>query len=262
MSVIFPRLHPVTVACWAVLYLICVLYDDPNSGQDVVHAIAPLVALGGAALIGGAMVGSKVIGGIQKARENKAAIRRFLASPEYKALNSAQKKAALRQKLNQYGLSEAAKRRMTEEAGMQYTAMVGKTEADLQAGKADPTQMAQKRELVDRIRGGAEDVATKTRAAAETQSNVVASKQQAADLNLMKSAAALRQGVETGKAAAANQMTDAVVGGIQDVGTLGMNVLTAGAGAAGDPRTTASGVYQNMGQTGTATKPAAGMGGQ
>ncbi len=91
---------------------------------------------------------------------------------------------------------------------------------------------------------------------------MVASKQQAADLNLMKSAAALRQGVETGKAAAANQQTDAIGSGIQGVGSLGMNVLSAGAGAAGDPRTTASEAYKGMGQTATATKPAAGMGGQ
>lgn len=254
MQTLFPRPHPVTVALLFIAFVICELFGGDGSGE-ILYALPPAAIIGAGALIGGGMVASNVIGGIRQSRENKAAIRRFMKSPEYKALSTEQKRAALRAKLDQYGLSKAAKRRLAQEAGFQYTAMVGKTEADLQAGSADPTKMAQKRELVDKIREGAEDVSVKSTAAAEQQSGVLAQQQKAQDLGTIKSAAALRQSVESGKAAAANQATQAVVGGIQQAGSIALPLLATAASQPG-PRSAAAGV--SMPATAPATQPAVG----
>ena len=253
MQTLFPRLHPVTIALLFIAFVICELFGG-DSGGGITYAVVPAI-IGAGALIGGGMVASNIIGGIKQARENRAAIRRFMKSPEYKALSSEQRRAALRSKMDNYGMSNAAKRKLAQEAGFQYTAMVGKTEADLQAGSADPTKMAQKRELVEKISEGGKDVAVKSTAAAEQQSGAVAQQQKAQDLGTIKSAAALRQSVESGKAAAANQATQAVVGGIQQAGQIAMPLLATAASQPG-PRTSAAGV--NMGATAPATQPAAG----
>jgi len=115
--------------------------------------------------------------------------------------------------------------------------------------------MAQKRELVEKIREGGKDVAVKSTAAAEQQSGVIAQQQEARDLDVIKSAAATRQGIETGKAAAANQATQAVVGGITQAGSVALPLLATAASQPG-PRTAAAGV--SMPATTPATQPAVG----
>jgi hypothetical protein len=115
--------------------------------------------------------------------------------------------------------------------------------------------MAQQQALVRDIRSGAEDVAVKSTEAAEQQSGVLAQQQKAQDLSTIKSAAATRQGIETGKAAAANQATDAWVGGVQQAGQIALPLLATAATQAG-PRAQASGV--SMPATAPATQPAVG----
>mgnify|MGYP003115593795 CR=1 FL=1 len=262
MHPLFPHLHPVTIALLSCLLVVCEVFGGTPSG-DISHAVAPLLAAAGA--MAAAQVATKVVGGLQESRRNKKAIENFTQSPEFQALNKQNKAAALRAEMNKYGLSEAAQRNFAMNAGLDFKAMVGKTEADLQAGSADPTKLAQKRDLVDRISKGAADVATKSKGEAQRQSDQLAVTQKAQDLGIMQKAAAQRQAVEQGLAAADIQKTQAITGGIQDALSIGGDLAIEGLGQQAKKTTTAADIGSNLPPTkksdGTGVPPGSKTGG-
>ena len=262
MHPLFPHLHPVTIALLSCLLVVCEVFGGTPSG-DISHAVAPLLAAAGA--MAAAQVATKVVGGLQESRRNKKAIENFTQSPEFQALNKQNKAAALRAEMNKYGLSEAAQRNFAMNAGLDFKAMVGKTEADLQAGGADPTKLAQKRDLVDRISKGAADVATKSKGEAQRQSDQLAVTQKAQDLGIMQKAAAQRQAVEQGLAAADIQKTQAITGGIQDALSIGGDLAIEGLGQQAKKTTTAADIGSNLPPTkksdGTGVPPGSKTGG-
>ena len=234
MPLFFPRTQPATIALLFIAFVICELFGGDSDG-GITYAIAPII---GGGLIAGAMVGSSIIGGVQKARAKRQALRRYLNSPEFKALSAAQKQAALRSKKQEYGLSDAAMRKMAREAGLQYKGMTGQLSAELR-GDRDPTTTARSREQLAQVVEGATDTSVRATGAAQDVSSQVASGQRAADLNLIKGAAAQRQATETGKAAIAGEKIDTITGGIQQVGQVALPLLATAASQPG-PRADAA----------------------
>ena len=243
MRSLLPRLHPITVALLTFILVICELFGGASDGE-VSFAILPIVA--GAAILGGAVVGSSIIGGVMKSRQDKEAIRRYQNSPEYAALSSVNRAAALRQKMGTTGLGPAAQRKIMEEAGFQYKGMISKSEADTHSGSADPTLAAQKTEQIKALSEGAAKVATEGMGSAAKLSSDVKAQQDARDAQIIASGASQRLAGETGKAAAAKSGIEAATGGIRDVGTVGLGLMAAHAGQGGGQRAAAGATGAGM----------------
>ena len=252
MHLLFPRFHPVAIGLYFCALGVCFVFGGASSGE-VLFAIDPFTAT--ALTLAAAKVGTEVVSGLQKAKSNKKAITNFKNSPEYKAMGGQQKAAALRAEADKYGLSAAAKRGLGIESGKDYKAKVAETKADLKSGMADPTKMAQSRELVDRIAKGASDTAVQTSSAAEEQSGKLALGQKAQDLGVIKGAAAQRSALEQGLAAARNLKTDAIAGGIQDAASIGGDITMGQAGQASGKRAEAGVVGGGLQNTPTSVPP-------
>jgi hypothetical protein len=253
VSLIFYRLHPVTVACWVAAYVICYLYDEPGSG-DIVYGIAPL-AIAGIGL-GAAYLGGKIYSGIAQARARRKAYNQYLASDEYKALSAEQKKQARLLKAEQFGMPEAQKRRLGIETGKALQAQTGKLEADLAAGKADPTQRGQVMAGLQKLRDAKVDATVKSAGQAEAMSQQVGQAQRAQAVNTVKQAAAGRQALATQSGAISADKAKAIGQGITDTASFGLAALGRGMGPGADPRAEAnvigSGIAtQQFGQTGS-----------
>jgi hypothetical protein len=252
MHLLFPRFHPVAIGLYFCALGVCFVFGGTSSGE-VLFAIDPFSAT--AIALAAAQVGTKVVQGLQKAKTNKTAIANFMGSPEYKAMSAQQQAAALRAEADRYGLNAAARRRLGIESGKDYKAKVAETKADLKSGMADPTKMAQSRELVDRIAKGASDTAVQATAAAEEQSGKLALGQKAQDLGVIKGAAAQRSALEQGLAAARNLKTDAISGGIQDAASIGADITMSQAGQASGKRAEAGKVGEGVPDTPTSVPP-------
>ena len=253
MSLIFYRLHPVTVACWVAAYVICYLYDEPGSG-DIVYGIAPL-AIAGIGL-GAAYLGGKIYSGIAQARARRKAYDQYLASDEYKNLEGYQKQQAALLKANDLGMSEAQKRRLGIDTVKSLQAQTGKLEADLAAGKADPTQRGQVMAGLQKIRDAKVDATVKSAGQQEAMSQQVAQGQRAEAVGTLKQAAAGRQALATQSGAISADKAKAIGQGISDTASFGLAALGRGMGPGADPRAEAnvigSGIgTQQFGQTGS-----------
>ncbi len=220
MTPIFPPFHPIAIVCILVFGLMC-LFLGGTLSTDVLYAIDPFT--GTAIALGVAKVASDVVSGLREAKAGRDAIKNLRASPEFKALSAEQKKARERQEADSYGLSAAAKRKLGIESGKQFKASVAKTQADLQAGKADPTKMAGSRELVDRISAGAADTAVKTAAAAEEQSGKLAMAQKAQDSKTIATAASQAQALIAADEQAKLKRDQAILGGVSDAASMGLD---------------------------------------
>ena len=256
MHLLLPRLHPATTALLAVILVICELLGGSSDGG--VHFALPPLAIAAGAALGATAIGANVYGKVAAARNAKKAIRNYLGSAEYAALSDLQKEAALRQKLKSGGLSPAAQRQITQQAGFDYKGMVSKTEADTHSGSADPTQAAAKTEQVAKIAEGAADVATRSTGQAAKLSSDVEAQQRAGDVNLIQGGAAHRQAVETGKSTANTMGTQAITGGISDAASLGLNVLPQAMALGGGKRAAAGAIGESIPEVGAGTNPPAG----
>jgi hypothetical protein len=249
VSLFFPRLHPLTVASWAVLYVVCWLFDEPNTG-GVLYGLPPLVGAGIA--LGATYLGAQVVGGLQKARAAKRALAEYKNSPEYKAMSAVNKKAAEQEFLKNYGLSEAEKRRGTEEAGRAFTALTSKTAADLKADMADPTKRGRAQAGLTQLTEGAKSVAVKATGDQERLSQQVGTAERAQNLGLIAQAAGQKKALTDEALGIQTQKIDTISGGVQDVASLGLGAVTT---AAGGPtkaqQANQFGMTQFAGRTGT-----------
>ena len=256
MHLLLPRLHPATTALLAVILVICELLGGSSDGG--VHFALPPLAIAAGVGLGATAIGANIWGKVAAARNAKKGISNYLGSPEYAALNDLQQQAALRQKLKTSGLAPAAQRKITQQAGFDYKALVSKTEADTHSGSADPTQAAAKTAQVAKIAEGAADVATKSAGQVAKLSSDIGAQQTAGDVSLIQGGAAHRQAVETGKSAANTMGTQAITGGISDAASLGLNVLPQAMALGGGKRAAAGAIGEGIPEVGAGTNPPAG----